>query len=217
MTARDLFPYMRDGRGSAPRVRVAMSLVLLYCAFGPLCVVAQNIVKWTDENGQVHYSDHAPPGTTSVGVALPKAPRVTETPRSTATKLLVGGDNPVAGGTRQNSDMDERTTRANVAERELAARQQRYRDAQAAADKKADKETLDNCKANRETYCNKGADAIREREQLNASMQYGAAIDERSRLAERGIRVPKPVEPQHVPSRTKVCVKDKCKYEGPVK
>jgi hypothetical protein len=60
-------------------VLAAMSFALFCRVLTPTPAAAQQIVKWTDESGQVHYSDHAPPGATAAKVAVQKAPRAPET------------------------------------------------------------------------------------------------------------------------------------------
>src|SRR5438309_604797 len=51
------------------------SALLAWVALAPAVATAQQMFKWTDESGQVHYSDHAPPGQTTTNVPLPKAPK----------------------------------------------------------------------------------------------------------------------------------------------
>lgn len=197
-------------------VLFAMSFALFCRVFTPTPAAAQPIVKWTDESGQVHYSDHAPPGVTAANVAVQKAPRALEpsVARPATVPLVV---------TRQanESELSPAAQAIHAADearrRETAEREKRYRDAQAAAMKQEDKQAVDRCNANHETYCKEGADAIREREQLRVLMEYADVAAERDRLAGRGIQTPYPGEPPHVLQRTKVCVKNKCTYEGPLK
>ena len=198
------------------RVLAAMSFALFCPVLTSTPAVAQQIVKWTDENGQVHYSDHAPPGATAAKVAVQKAPKAPETDfASSATAPIVV--------TRQTNESGlspavEAIHAADEARRrETADREKRYRDAQAAAFKQEDKQAIDRCNANRETYCKQGADVIREREQFRADLEYANGANERARLADRGIHTSYPGEPPHVLQRTKVCKKDKCTYEGPLK
>ena len=196
-------------------VLAAMSFALFCRVLTPTPAAAQQIVKWTDESGQVHYSDHAPPGATTATVAVQKAPKAPETDiASPATAPLVVTSQTKGSGM---SPAEEMRAADEARRQELADRQQRYRDAQAAALKQADKETIDRCNANRETYCKQGADVIREREQFRANLEYANAANQRDGLADRGIYTPYPGEPPHVLQRTKVCVKDKCTYEGPLK
>ena len=197
-------------------VLAAMSFALFCRVLLPTPAAAQQIVKWTDESGQVHYSDHAPPGATTATVAVQKAPKAPETDiASPATAPIRVTSQSNGSGLSPAAEAMHAADEAR--RRELADRQQHYRDAQAAALKQADKETLDRCKANRETYCKQGADVIREREQFRANLEYANAANQRDRLADRGIYTPYPGEPPHVLQRTKVCVKDKCTYEGPLK
>ncbi len=193
-----------------------MSFALLCSVLTPTPTAAQQIVKWIDESGQVHYSDHAPPGATAAKIAVQKAPKAPETGFSRpATAPMVVPDQTNESGL---SPAAQAMHAADEARRqETANREKRYRDAQAAALKQEDKQAIDRCNANRETYCKKGADAIREREQFRANLEYANAATERARLSDRGIHAPYPGEAPHVLQRTKVCVKDKCTYEGPLK
>jgi len=193
----------------------AMSCALFCGVLTPTPAAAQQIVKWTDESGQVHYSDRAPPGATTATVAVQRAPKLSETDiASSATAPLVVTPQTNESGV---SPADAMPAADEARRREVADRQQRYRDAQAAALKQADKQTIDRCNANRETYCKQGADVIREREQFRANLEFADAATQRAKLAERGIQTPYRGEAPHVLQRTKVCVKDKCTYEGPLK
>lgn len=54
---------------------LSMSLLSMTAIVVSNGATAQQIVKWTDESGHVHYSDHAPAGHTSTNsVAVSKAP-----------------------------------------------------------------------------------------------------------------------------------------------
>ena len=82
----------------------------------------------------------------------------------------------------------------------MAAKEQQRRwdeqaKAAAAASLKADKELIAQCKANRETYCNQSADAIRKQEHMIAEIQYADAVTHRQELADRGIYTPAPPPP----------------------
>jgi hypothetical protein len=122
---------------------------------------AQPIVKWTDEHGHVHYSDHAPPGHTRVSdVGLPSTAQtgsITPTPTGDA-----------APASASNDDAAEA---AAAAEREQKKRIQQQQEAQRAARKKSDQAVVDRCKADHNTFCNVGADELRKRERLAALMQ----------------------------------------------
>lgn len=193
-----------------------MSFALFCSVLTPTPTAAQQIVKWTDESGQVHYSDHAPAGAAAANVAVQKAPKAPETSfsRPTTAPMLVPPQTNESG----LSPAAQAIHAADEARRrETADREKRYRDAQAAAFKQEDKQAMDRCNANRETYCKQGADVIREREQFRANSEFANAATERDRLSDRGIHTPYPGEPPHVLQRTKVCVKDKCTYEGPLK
>lgn len=197
-------------------VLAAISFALFCRVLTPTPAAAQQIVKWTDESGQVHYSDHAPPGATAAKVAVEKAPKAPET--AIASQATAP---PAVTSQSDGSGLSPAAQAIHAADearrRETADREKRYRDAQAAAFKQEDKQAIDRCNANRETYCKQGADAIREKEQFRANMEYANAATERDRLADRGIHTPYPGQPPHVLQRTKVCVKNKCTYEGPLK
>jgi Domain of unknown function (DUF4124) len=197
-------------------VLAAMSLALFCRVLMPTPAAAQQIVKWTDESGQVHYSDHAPPGATTAKVTVQKGPKAPETDIASPATAPIGVTSQ-SNGSGLSPAAEAIHAADEARRRELADRQKRYRDAQAAAFKQEDKQAIDRCNANRETYCKQGADVIREREQFRASLEYANSANQRDRLADRGIHTPYPGEPPHVLQRTKVCVKDKCTYEGPLK
>ena len=47
-------------RARRPLAALAMAGILLGCIVIPASVIAQQVYKWTDSDGQTHYSDHAP-------------------------------------------------------------------------------------------------------------------------------------------------------------
>src|ERR1051325_10591279 len=54
-----------------------LCMVILACALAPTSSFAQ-VFKWTDEQGQVHFSDHAPAGQAKTSVALPQVPKASK-------------------------------------------------------------------------------------------------------------------------------------------
>lgn len=177
---------------------VVISITLLCGALAPARVTAQQIVKWTDEQGQVHFSDHAPPGQTVADVVLQKAPKTTErTNALVANAPSATGNSYSAGpgsGPAQTAPSNE-SQRAAAAAQAQQRKWEELRRSTAAAKQQADKETVARCKADRETYCDQGADAIRKQQHTIAEIQYADALNRHDELARRGISTPVPREP----------------------
>jgi len=205
----------------SPGAALALSSVLLgLVALTPAVTTAQQVFKWTDENGQVHYSDHAPPGQTTTNLALPKAPKP-------STPVNAPGAGSPGAADNSSRNQHERTPQQAAQGESEADRDRRQseenkkrmfaklRANQEAADKAADKAVIDECKANRETYCKGGADQIRERENFKANLQWAQAQDRHDELANRGIYTPAPRPPAGLPTKTKICDKGNknCRYE----
>lgn len=208
---------------SARRAVAVISIVLIGLALAPARATAQQIVKWTDDQGQVHYSDHAPPGQAAVDVNIPKAPKVTLPTNAgiASSPLATSGGN--SGGS-SHSPGSPQTASSNEDPRAVAAREQErkweeQRKAAAAASAQADKETLERCQADRETYCRDGVAAIRQHEKLQAEQQYLNAVEQHEALANRGIHTPVPQPPPSLtnsssyPTPTnKLCQKKDCSH-----
>ena len=182
-------------------------VTLTACALVSTTATAQQIVKWTDEQGQVHFSDHAPPGQNATHVVVEKAPNSTPpaatVPLATAPAAIIG--QPTQGNSSVRrwglaAESSRAAADSEVARRAAAAKEQQRRwdeqnKAAAAARLKADQDLIAQCKANRETYCNQSANAIRKQEHTIAEMQYLDAVTHHQELADRGISSPPPRPP----------------------
>lgn len=164
------------------------------CALAPTPTIAQQIVKWTDEQGQIHFSDHAPPGQDVTHVVVQKAPKIVP-PANPAPRIEVKSYGAGSGSGPGQMAPDSEAARRAAAAQEQQRRWDEQNKAAAAARLKADQALIAECKANRETYCNQSADAIRKQEHLIAEMQYADALDRRQALADRGIPTPPPPPP----------------------
>lgn len=144
-------------------------LALLALACAPGLALAQKIVKWTDANGQVHYSDHAPTDQNAVAVNVPKSPPPPPPKPKPVVPVQTDEDaalNAQADAAHQKYLADE------------AARKKQYADDKKRQEdwqKKYDQSVVDRCKANHETYCNKGAKGIQDEEWLRGVKQKQAA------------------------------------------
>jgi hypothetical protein len=121
-------------------------------------VIAQQVYKWTDSNGQTHYSDHAPTGQTAATINIPKAPpKPAVTPQS--TMVTNDGNNNPTGDNGKITPGDP----------EVLARQgERWHAAVAAMNnrgKPTDQQLVTKCKAQRDTDCNQIGE-IRKREAI---------------------------------------------------
>lgn len=141
------------GRGS--RRGVAVLIVLVVGAVAPRFGAAQ-IYKWTDSQGQVHYSDHAEPGQKTTTVTVPKAPpgpvpvsSQEMTPEQPDTPPVRPGG---AGTIPQFVRNRQYPPQATVTPKQQAQ----------------DKALVEKCKANRDTYCNNMAEIKRQQQVENA-------------------------------------------------
>ena len=126
---------------------------------------AQAIVKWTDESGHVHYSDHAPPGRTAVsGVSTVKSSGL-----SGSTSAAVPGN--ALDQQNQLGAAHDAEQAAEDAEHARKLQLEQQQQAAQAARKKADQAVIDRCMADHQINCSDGADAIRQRNHLAAEAQ----------------------------------------------
>jgi hypothetical protein len=137
-----------------------MAGILLGCAVIPATVIAQQVYKWTDSNGQTHYSDHAPTGQTAATVNIPNAPpKPAVTPQPTVVSTTNDGNNNPTGDNGKITPGDP----------EVLARQREQWHATGAAmnnrGKPTDQELVTKCKAQRDTDCNRIGE-IRKREAI---------------------------------------------------
>jgi hypothetical protein len=133
---------------------------------------AQQIVKWTDESGHVHYSDHAPAGHTAVNTVTPsKTPTgngaAPTTPRD-ALDPQYRAQQASGAGLASEYDAEQEAAAAQRTSKQQHDSQQQ---AQQAAHKNADQAVIDRCKADHMLNCKDGADAIRQRDHLAAEIQ----------------------------------------------
>ena len=179
---------------------------LLLCALIPANALAQQIYKWTDANGQVHYTDQPPPDRAAGSVAVDKGPTPPPPPPAAAGNRESVGRNDEPYGqpsvpTDNRSAADKRiaATNEDFEKRQLAA----SREAEKAATRKAaDDAVIAACERAHDVQCNKGADFIRKREEDLAQWQY---IDRRERWIKEGRNGPPPQPP---PPRTMPVVQD---------
>jgi hypothetical protein len=139
-----------DRRLSRVSAVLALAATALSGVVLPASAVAQQVYKWTDGNGQTHYSDHAPTGQTAATVDVPRAPQGGGvTPPNNPNPYH---SSPGYSGT-SNSDVE-------------ATRQRERSNAEMAAqNKRADDALIAKCKAQRDTDCNQ-IDAIKKREAI---------------------------------------------------
>lgn len=162
----------RGSRGSesASNPTIAAWALLLGCALAPACATAQQAYKWTDGQGQTHYSDHAPTGQASSSVNLPKTHVSTQTPAPASVPSPSDVDAPDVSGGPPNDSNGTTVAADPYVLRNLRAQQQQ---SQAAAAKASDKALVAKCNARRDSYCGEGADEIRKREQVLNAPQPG--------------------------------------------
>ena len=146
------FSPLRCVQARKPQAALVVGDILLGCVVIPTSAIAQQVYKWTDSNGQTHYSDHAPTDQAATTVNVPKTPppKPAVTPEPLTALPYPTGDNG-------------RSTPADPA---VLARQREQSRAEAVArNKQADQELVDKCKAQRDTDCNQISE-IKKREAI---------------------------------------------------
>lgn len=153
--------------------RAAAALLWMGVALAPLIASAEGIVRWVDDKGQVHYSDHAPPGSSPASVVHAAAP-----PADPAAAAALGHALDTAGAPEDGAAATAAVPDPAALSRKRQAEQQRI-----AEDlrKKSDQAAVARCREQHETYCNQGAEAIRQHDKMRELMecadnlnQYGA-------------------------------------------
>ena len=130
--------------------------VLLACALAPCLAGAQQVYKWTDSQGQVHYSDHAESGQSTSTVNVPKTP-----PKPAAAPVeteIYEAQEP------RHEPIEPHTTDPVV----VRNAEDRTRREMAAKQKAADQTLVAKCKANRDSFCNDVGEIKRQQQVLNA-------------------------------------------------
>jgi hypothetical protein len=166
---------------------------LLVWALNSAGASAQQIYKWTDANGQVHYTDQPPPdrAAAALGAAVAPRPRPTKQPEYRGE---MGRDQDSLGQpapTHDRSAADRRLDALNVdyEQRRVLAKREGEK---AATKKAADNAVIAACERAHDTQCNKGADFIKEREADLAGWQYN---ERKQRWRDGGRNGPPPREP----------------------
>lgn len=144
-------------------------------------VGAQQIYKWTDANGQVHFSDQPPPAAARENaevVGTLQRPATVSTTKPAAPPV-VAVPSEYQRMTPERSERLERESRAN--EQRLADEAREKQEAtdrqKAETQKVSDQQMMANCLAHREWYCNKPTEEVRRIENEKAWRLYdlGAA------------------------------------------
>ena len=133
--------------------RHELVLLALLALYAPL--LAAGIQKWTDANGNVHYGDAPPPGANTQSVRV-NAPPPSRNPAPVYAPVPAPAQTPA----NPRSVADERQARIDEANRR----------------------NRDGISAMAASYCNDGADAIRQknydRELMQQAAQQGAALEQ---------------------------------------
>ncbi len=161
-----------------PALRLTTRACLLLLAAMP--VSAQQIYKWTDASGQVHYSDQPPPTAARANAEVVGQLQKIDAAQNTKSPAAPVEEVPsqYQQMTPERRELLEKESRDH--EQRLAddARQkQEERDRQKAeAQKVSDREMMANCWAHREWYCNKPLEEVRRLENEKAWREYEAAM-----------------------------------------
>jgi hypothetical protein len=178
-----------------PAWRLTTCLLLLSAVVMPVC--AQQVYKWTDANGQVHFSDQPPPGAASSAEVVGEKSKIAPAPRPQPAPVTIdtapdqGGPQPRLAEPAQPAP--DPMVEAERKLEELCA-------GRAAQQLQADRKLVEQCKANHETYCNDGVDGIRRAEFARDMKAHEQILDAKRRGQWSG-RVPE--VPQYIPPGTK--------------
>ncbi len=158
---------------TAPRHELV--LLALLALYAPL--LAAGIQKWTDANGNVHYGDAPPPGANTQSVRVNAPP-----PSRNPAPVYAPVPAPAQAPANPRSVADERQARIDEVNRRNRDGISAMAAAQARTQALNDKALLDKCRSQRNSYCNDGADAIRQknydRELMQQAAQQGAALEQ---------------------------------------
>jgi hypothetical protein len=125
-------------------------------------VTAQQIYKWTDSQGQTHYSDHAPTDRAAATVNVPKTPasavRSVDPP---VTKPRVARINV---GTAFERDADPGESITGPSPEEARRAEEEWHQSVAARGKPSDQSLVDKCNAQRNADCD--LQTIKKREEV---------------------------------------------------
>jgi Domain of unknown function (DUF4124) len=155
--------------------RIAVNLVLSVAVLaqaGQLPAAA--VQKWTDANGEVHYGDAPPPGTSTERV------RVNAPPPSRNPAPVVSTPAPSQQPAPLRSIADERQAHIDEVEKRNREGMAAMAAAQARTQTLNDKVLVDKCRSSRNSYCDEGVNAIRQKnydhELSQQAAQQGAAM-----------------------------------------
>jgi hypothetical protein len=154
---------------------------------------AQQIYKWTDANGQVHYTDQPPPDRAADTVATPPSPKPRPTTQAEyqheTGRARNSLEQPAPPGVRSAADQRLDALNEDYERRRVLAK----REAEKAATKKAaDDAVVAACERAHDTQCNKGAEFIRERE---VDLAHGQYADRKKQWVDGGRMGPPPRQP----------------------
>jgi hypothetical protein len=164
-------------------------VALLVFALAPGIAAAQKVVRWVDSQGQVHYSDHAPPDAKAEVVNdLPKTPpppASPPTPPRTQGEVpdfrqpydpdeVIGGDKYGRKITRGQDDKEQAARASALQQQQDKLAAERVKAQEDAAQKKLqdDRQLMADCKVRRDTFCDQGVEAVRRAEAERAWHQY---------------------------------------------
>lgn len=139
-----------------------------------LAVPAQaEVYKWVDENGRAHYTDKPPKQgehtqlRTQAAAVIPQDESVqTDSPLSEDEANRMGRELHRQEMVKSERFKKERAEKERAEREKFDADQQRYREKQVAQQSARDSALIDECKRNREVYCDKGLDKIKDEQEM---------------------------------------------------
>ncbi len=154
--------------------RPAVGPALLALFFMTMVIPAHaGVYKWVDKNGNAHYSEQPPKNEEHTQLHIQAAPSQPQSEQSHSSgpssqqqaeqKRL----NAISARLKMERDLNAERDRVRAGQRQIDAQE---------ADRKAARDTalVDECKRNREIYCDKGAEGIKKEEEKRLADQKAA-------------------------------------------
>jgi hypothetical protein len=141
-------------------------LALFFMAMATLAH-ADGVYKWVDENGHAHYSDKPPKQGEHTQLRAPAAPSAPQNEAASTEFNLT----PKQLEQQRQNELDTKQFQEAQRERDRAAQEQarasqkRYND-NIAESKSKDAELIEECKRNREIYCDQGVEKIKREQEM---------------------------------------------------
>lgn len=153
---------------SKNKVQPGSALLVLFLMALAVSAHADGVYKWVDENGRAHYTDKPPKQGEHTQLRTQAAPVIKKEESAGTESYLT----PEQLEQIRQSELSVRRFQEEQRKRERAEReksdadQKRYQDKLVAQQSAGDAALIDECKRNREVYCDKGLDKIKHEQEM---------------------------------------------------